>query len=205
MFAFLMAAPLLAQRHFDLLLDAEGAHRTGTNTDFTPGVRYDPQFSNGGGIGGGINWYFTDRVSLEAKVAALQTHMRVRSIGSDFVATADLGHAQIYPITAVLQWHMLEHGAIRPYLGAGVGHIIVRNINKQIGPTGAGGIKFQDPTGLVVDGGLEARLSKRLGLTADARYIPVETSSRATFIGTTSSVVVHERPLIVSFGIAYHF
>lgn len=200
----LAAVPSFAQRHVDFFLDAEGVRRTGTNQDFTPGVtRYDPSFTEGGGLGGGVNWFFSDRVSLELKAAGLVSHLRVRTMGSDFVATADLGDAQIYPITALVQWHLLEHGTFRPWLGAGVGHFVIRNINERIGFAGTG-IHFEDPTGFVVDAGTEVRMSKRFGLTADARYVPLETSARATIVGTPASVQMHVRPLIVGFGVVYH-
>ena len=199
------AAPLAAQRRVDLLFEVEGVHRASRNTDFTPGIRFEPSFNSGGGVGGGLNFFLSDRVSLEAKVAGLGTKMHVRVVGSDFVAVADLGYAQIYPISAIMQWHMLERGAMRPYVGAGVSHVILRNISKKVGTSGASGIKFKDPTGLVVDGGLEFSLGKRLSLFGDARYIPIETNSRAVFVGTTSAVKISVRPLIVSTGVAYHF
>jgi outer membrane protein len=196
------AAPLLAQRRVDLLIDAEGVRRTGSNFDFTPGTRFDPRFKTGGGLGVGLNWFLSDRVSVELKAAGVLSKASVRTVGSDFVATSDLGSAQIYPLTALLQWHMNEHGAIRPYGGAGAGHIILRNIGRQT--FAASGVRFEDPTGLVLDGGFEFRTSKRLGFYADARYVAIESTARAQFVGTQSSVAMHVRPLIVSFGIAYH-
>jgi outer membrane protein len=202
--AVVSAAPLMAQRRIDFLIDAEGARRTGHNESFTPGFRFDPQFGTGGGAGVGLNFFLSDRVSVEAKAAALESRLRVRIVGSDFIATADLGRAQIFPISAVLQWHLSEHGTIRPYLGAGVAHVILRDVNHSV--TGsATGIHFKDPTGFVVDGGLEVNLSKRFGIYGDARYIPVETKSTASFVGTTSAVQMNVRPLIVSGGIAWRF
>jgi len=200
----LAAAPVMAQRRIDLLIDAEGARRTGRNESFTPGIRFDPQFGTGGGAGVGLNFFLTDRVSIEAKAAALESRLRVRIVGSDFIATANLGRAQIFPISAVLQWHLFEHGTIRPYLGAGVAHVILRDVNRSVSSS-ATGIHFKDPSGLVVDGGLEFNLSKRFGIYGDARYIPVETKSTASFTGTTSSVQMNVRPLIVSGGIAWRF
>jgi len=200
----LAAAPLMAQRRIDFLLDAEGARRTGHNESFTPGIRFDPQFGTGGGAGAGLNFFLSDRVSIEAKAAALESRLRVRIVGFDFIATANLGRAQIFPISAVLQWHLSEHGTIRPYLGAGVAHVILRDVNRSVTPS-ATGIHFKDPTGLVVDGGLEFNLSKRFGIYGDARYIPVETKSTASFVPTSSSVQMHVRPLIVSGGIAWRF
>jgi outer membrane protein W len=203
--AMILAAPLFAQHRVDLLVDAEGARRTGRNAAFSQGVHFDPQFGTGGGIGLGLNFFLSDRVSIEAKAAVLQSQLRVRSIGSDFFAIANLGHAQIYPLSAILQWHLAEHGTLRPYLGAGVSHVILHNINRSVGGTGATGIHFKDPTGLVVDGGLEIQISKRWSVIGDARYIPIETKSSATFIGTPDSVEMKVRPLIVSTGVSWRF
>jgi outer membrane protein W len=202
--AVLIAVPLAAQRRIDFLIDAEGARRTGHNVSFSPGIRFDPQFGTGGGIGAGLNFFLSDRVSIEAKAAALESRLRVRIVGTDFIATANLGKAKIYPISAVLQWHLAEHGTIRPYIGAGVAHVILHNVNRSVSSS-ATGIHFKDPTGLVVDGGLEFNLSKRFGIYGDARYIPVETKSTATFVGTSSSVEMNVRPLIVSAGLAWRF
>jgi len=202
--ALLLAEPLTAQTRIDFLLDAEGARRTGHNVSFSPGIRFDPQFGTGGGLGAGLNFFLSDRVSIEAKAAALESQLRIRIVGNDFIATANLGKAKIYPISAVLQWHLSEHGTIRPYIGAGIAHVILQNVNRSISSS-ATGIHFKDPTGLVVDGGLEFNLSKRFGIYGDARYIPVETKSTATFVGTSSSVKMNVRPLIVSAGLAWRF
>jgi outer membrane protein W len=204
--AFLsFSATAVAQRRVDVFFDVEGVRSTGKASDFTPGVtRFEPQFQSGGGLGGGLNFFLSDRVSLEAKVAGLASKTRVRIIGSDFIGTADLGWAQLYPVSAVLQWHLAERRAIRPYLGAGFVHTILRNINKQVG-LGATGIHFKDPTGLVVDGGLELSLGKKWSVLGDARYVPMETKSKVTFPGTIARTDMSVRPLIVSFGLAYRF
>ncbi len=203
MVAAAVCAPALAQRSVALIIDAEGVHR-GSRATFEPNsVRYEPRFDSGGGAGAGLNFFFSDRVSLEMKVAALASRLHLRRSGSDFVTVADLGYAQIYPITALLQWHMLGGTALRPYIGAGAGHVILRNIDKQ--GAGVSGVHFEDPTGLVLDGGLEISLSKRWSIFGDARYTPIETRSRATFTGTTSSARIDVKPLVLSTGIAFRF
>lgn len=194
-----------AQRRVDLIIDAEGVRRTGTNTLLSSSntVRYDPSLGTGGGAGVGIDWYVSDRVSLEVKAAALQGNLRVAIIGVDYVLLSRLGHVQVYPITAVLKWHVLEHGSLRPYLGVGVAHIILNDIAKQT--SSFTGVKFDDPTGLVLDGGVIFQVSRRWGLSGDMRYIPVESSSRATFRGTSSAVDLNLKPFIAGFGIDYRF
>ena len=200
----LAAAPLMAQRRIDLLIDAEGARRTGHNESFTPGIRFDPQFGTGGGAGVGLNFFLSDRVSIEAKAAALESRLRVRIVGTDFIATADLGHAQIFPISAVLQWHLSEHGTIRPYLGAGVAHVILHDVNRVGQPVG-----HRHP----LQGSDRPRRRWR------TRIQPLETLGhlrrRALHPGrnevdgdvhrTSSSVKMNVRPLIVSAGIAWRF
>src|ERR1043165_4063794 len=99
---------------------------------------------------------------------------------------------------------MLEGVALRPYIGAGAVHTVLRNINRQVGE-GATGIRFKDPTGLVVDGGLELSLGRKWSFLGDARYVPMETNSRVTFPGTTSALDMKVKPLIVSFGAGYKF
>lgn len=199
----LCCAPVFAQKRVELIVDAEGVRRTGENTSVTPGTRFDPSFSTGGGFGVGIDWFTSDRVSFELKMAALESELTVRTIGSDFILAAQLGHAQVYPVTALVKWHVLEHGALRPYLGIGAAYVILRDIERQT--SRFSGINFKDPIGLAIDGGLMLDLSKRWALSADVRYVPIETSSRASFAGTESSVELNVKPLIAGFGIGYHF
>lgn len=198
----LIALPLLAQHAVEVIVDAEGVRRTADDVTFAPGrTRFVPTFATGGGVGVGVNLWLSDRFSFEAKAAGVESHLTVRSAGSDFVVNADLGYAQIYPITAVLQWHPMEHGTLRPYLGVGAAHIILRNIEKRSDLN----VRFDDPTGLVVDGGFRLRLSDKWSVIADARYIAIETRTKATFVGTNAVTELHVRPLIVGVGVGYRF
>jgi outer membrane protein len=205
LFLIATALPLAAQRRVDLIVDVEGVRRSeATQIQFVPGTtQFSPRFHTGGGLGGGVNWFFSDRLSLEAKVSALETDMNIQVFGEDNFASVHVGRAYIYPISAIVQWHMTEHGSLRPYLGAGVSHIILNNIEHNTGIFG--GVRFKDPTGVVVDGGLEWRVSDRWSFDGDARYVPIETNSTATFVGTGSSIRMHVKPLIVGFGVAYHY
>ena len=68
----LVAIPAFAQRRVDIFFDVEGVKRTGRLSTFSPGTtRFEPSFQNGGGAGGGFNLFVSDRLSFEAKVAAL--------------------------------------------------------------------------------------------------------------------------------------
>jgi len=198
----LFATPLLAQHAVELIVDAEGVRRTADDATFAPGrTRFVPAFATGGGVGAGLNLWLSDRVSLEAKVAGMESHLTVRSAGSDFVVNADLGRAKLYPVTAILQWHPMEHGTLRPYLGIGAAHIILHDVERRSDLN----VKFDDPTGLVLDGGFRLRFSSRWNIIADARYVAIETRTKATFVGTTAATELHVRPLVVGVGVAYRF
>ncbi len=201
-----VASPLFAQGRMDLLVDAEGVRRTGSNTSFVPGtIRFEPTFATGGGVGVGLNFFLGRNASIELKAAQLESNVRLRIIGSDSVQIITLGREKIYPLSAILQWHPVDHGTFRPYLGAGVVHTIFHDVNKQIPSTSVKATRFRDPTGLVVDGGLELAVGKNWSAYGDARFVPLETKSRATFVGTNSATDISVRPLIVSAGLAYHF
>lgn len=196
-----VACPLFAERRVDVFFDFEGVKTTGDPKSFGPGARFIPDFDTGGGLGGGVNWFLSDRVSVETKVAGMAAEMHLRVVTSDSVQNVNLGHVQMYPISAMLQWHMAERRMFRPYLGAGAVHTILRNIDKPL--PGASGVRFKDPTGLVVGGGLEISLGRKWAIFGDARYIPMETESRATFTGTQSFTTFNTRPLILSTGLSY--
>jgi outer membrane protein W len=202
----LVAVSAGAQERVDLLIDIEGVHRTAGVDPVVgaSGVIYRPDFDNGGGIGGGVNWHFSSRVSLELKVAVLWTGAEVRVVGPDFIGVIELEDSRVFPITAVVQWHPFEEGSFRPYFGGGVSHVILTNIGET---TLTPEIEFDDPTGLVLNGGVRLIMSKRWSLYGDAKYIPLETSGNVRFDDDEAPVEaeINVRPLVVAFGLAYHF
>ncbi len=197
----LLATPLFAQRRVDVFFDLEGVRKTGGNRSFAPGARFVPEFDTGGGIGGGINWFLTDRVSVETKVAAVTADMSLSVVTPGTAITFRAGDAKLYPISAMIQWHMAERRMLRPYLAVGAVHTILKDIDRNLGV--ATGIRFKNPTGLAVGGGLEISFGRRWSIFGDARYVPIETEARATFVGTPAMTVFNAKPLIVSTGISY--
>lgn len=198
-----VAMPSAAQKRVEWIVDAEGVRRTGATTFEPNEMTFVPRFDDGGGAGLGVAWFVTGRVAFEFKAAALASQLTVRRTGSDFITVGDLGYTQIYPISLVVQWHPIDSGSVRPYIGAGVAYVILRDVEKSAG--GVTGVAFDDPTGLVVNAGLRIPFSNRWSLNGDVRYVPVETRGRARFAGTDASVEMDVRPLIVGVGLAYSF
>jgi outer membrane protein W len=203
--AMVITLPLAAQRRVDLLVDVEGVYRqSGIDAGDATAV-YSPRFETGGGIGAGVNVWMTGRVSLEFKAAVLASEMELRFIDGDAVTVLDVGFVNMIPLSAVVQWHPFEEGAIRPYFGAGAVYVMMQDVEQreQTPQTNFGGA-----AGLLLNAGLRVPLSKRFALTADARYVPVETRGTVRFgdddiEGTAGELDV--RPLVVGFGLAYSF
>lgn len=203
LWTLLLASTVLAQRRVEVIVDAEGVHRS-SDVEIEPNrVSYVPRFDNGGGAGIGVAWFVSGRVALEFKAAGLASQLTIRRTGSDFITVGELGYAQIYPISAIVQWHPVDGGSFRPYLGIGAAYVILRNIEKSA--AGVTGVEFDDPTGLVINAGLRIPFSSRWSLNGDVRYVPVETSGRARFSGTGATAGIHVKPLIVGAGLAYRF
>ena len=191
-----------AQDRVELIVDVEGVHRQNGGAVSGAGSAYQPEFENGGGFGLGVNWHFSGRVSLEVKAAVLASDMSLRVEEGDFVALVDVGYVNMVPVTALVQWHPFEKGSLRFYVGAGVAHVFIEDIEAEgLVPR----TEFSNTTGLVVDAGLRIPMSKRWSFTGDARYIPVETSGTARFGPNGIEGNLDVRPLIVSFGLAYQF
>jgi outer membrane protein W len=167
LFVLLLAAalPAWAQRgHTDLIIDVEGVRSTATTeVPGQSGVSFEPRFKTGGGLGVGLDYYMSQHVSLEGKVTGIISDVQIVAVRSDTVTRLDLGHEQLYPVTALLKWHFTPiQTAFQPYLGAGVGHVVIRNIdNSALTALGASEIRFNDPTGFVVAAGVLLRTSSK--------------------------------------------
>src|SRR5205085_4219062 len=75
----LVATPVMAQRRVDLIFDVEGVRQNSKPSQFTPNERrFEPRFNTGGGLGLGVNWFMSDRLSLEAKASLLSSSVRLR-------------------------------------------------------------------------------------------------------------------------------
>ena len=198
----LTAVSVEAKPRFELIATADGVRRN-SGANLEPGIIYDPEFDTGGGLGVALNWHVAERASIEAKVSALTSNTRLRVMLSDFIGTVDLGRSNIYPVMLTMQWHpFADGGTFRPYVGAGVAHVLVQSIEATpLTPE----VDFNNPTGLLVNAGLRVSLSDAWHLVGDARWVPVETSGGVRFGPESPVIDMDVRPLVVGFGVAYRF
>ncbi|HEX7152575.1 MAG TPA: OmpW family outer membrane protein [Thermoanaerobaculia bacterium] len=206
LFSFLMVVPAFGQsRAFDLTgavvwVDPDSQ---GTFDNFDGDVA-DIEFDGTMGYGLAANIFWGDRISTEFAISRIDTEttLRRRAVGN---AGADL---EMMPITGVLQFHFIPNGVIDPYVGAGVGYVLFDQFEDRddLDDIDFERIEFEDDYGFVINAGLGIRISPRLGITLDAKYIPLESSARAVFVtGPDTETTVDINPVIVSAGLTLRF
>jgi len=197
----LLAVPAAADdRKLSFLVSAQWLERTGENdprSDLS-GTRFDLDFQRGAGLGLGLNWFFSDHFSLEAKTSLIESNstLRIRT-SPDSAIVVRLGRTRTYPTTGVLQYHFTTSGDVQPYIGAGTAYTFVQDVRSDFGT-----FEFNQDAGLVLNVGLDIELSEKWNVNLDAKYVPLETSSEAQSPGVSDLGI---EPIILSAGFRYKF
>jgi outer membrane protein len=175
----------------------------GTFDDFD-GDAADIEFDGTIGYGLAANIFWGDRISTEFAISRVDTEstVRRRAVGN---AGADL---EMMPITAVLQFHFIPNGVIDPYIGAGAAYVLFDDVEDpdDLDDLDFERIELDDDVGLALNAGVGIRLTPRLGITLDAKYVPLESSARAVFVtGPDTETTVDINPVIFSAGLTLRF
>lgn len=201
--ALFLSLPALAQqRFFDLTGNVVWADPTGNGSFNDLQDPSDIEFDPAIGYGVAANIFFGNHVSAEFAVSRIKPETSLSRRRAAFATSGDL---EMMPVTAVLQYHFAPNGFIDPYIGGGAAYVIFDDI-KENGIDGINSIDFKDDVGFAVNAGLGIRLSERLGLNVDAKYVPLESNARAVVIaGDESEGRVDISPIIVSAGLSLRF
>ena len=111
------------------------------------------------------------------------------------------------PITGILQWHFAPGGGIDPYIGAGAAYVLFDKTNVFHSAT-LSQINIKDDAGLALNAGVSFRLSRRLALTADGKYVPLKAGATPVYaaIPTIPIVLIGKiNPVIFSGGLTLRF
>ena len=150
-----------------------------------------------GEIEGG--YYFNPNVSVSLTVGAPPT---ATLYGTGPLAGLKLGKVTYGPAVAAVQYHITNFGKhFQPYLGSGINYtIVLKNHDAAVQ-----NLKVKSPVGVVLQGGIESWLSKRLSLFVDAKQIFLNTTARGTVAGAPARANIRINPLIVTGGLSFHF
>jgi outer membrane protein len=134
-------------------------------------------------------------------VLGVPPKIEARATGTVAFLGDDVLDARILAPTFFVNYHFGSPGDTwRPYLGAGVNYTKFVRIKSIL----ADDVKMSDSTGWAVQGGIDYALNKDWSLFASVAALKVKSkvvASGATVLQTT----IEFRPIVYSFGGAYHF
>ncbi len=205
-FLALLSFPALAQdRFFDLTAYAAWVDTSSEGTfDDTTADDVDVNFDGTLGYGVGANIFFGNRLSTEFAIVRVNSDVGFRRRAAGPVASTE---AEIMPITAVLQFHLLPNARIDPYIGAGAAYVLIDDVDApdELGNIDFESLDFDDDVGLALNAGVGIRLTNNLGLTIDAKYVPLESSATAVRTTGDEEVRFDMNPVIFSAGLSLRF
>lgn len=173
---------------------------------------------------GGINPTFPSEhvgVSTSYMPEVDVTYMATDAIGFELIASTTkhdangktgttgsigkLASTWVLPPTLTAQYHFNSHGAIRPYLGAGINYTIFWNEKASDGLEAAVGrthVKMDDSFGYALQGGIDIDITPKVFANLDVKYIDMDTTAHlhTTAIGN-QDVRVHIDPLVFGLGL----
>jgi outer membrane protein len=200
------AVPMSAQsRGFDLTGYVSWVDTSSEGTfDDTTANPVDVNFDGTLGYGLAANVFFGDRISTEFAIVRVESDVSVRQRAVNNVGDTQ---AELMPITAVLQFHLAPNGRFDPYIGAGAAYVLIDDVDApdELNNLDFESLDFDDDVGLALNAGLGIKITDNLGLTFDAKYVPLESSARAVRTGDTADVKFDINPVILSGGLSLRF
>ena len=200
------AVPMSAQsRGFDLTGYVSWVDTSSEGTfDETTSNPVDVNFDGTLGYGLAANVFFSDRISAELAIVRVDSDVTFRQRA---VNNPGDTQGELMPITAVLQFHLAPNGRFDPYIGAGAAYVLIDDVDSpdELNNLDFESIDFDDDVGLALNAGLGIKLTNNLGLTLDAKYVPLESSARAVRTSGTTDVKFDINPVILSGGLSLRF
>lgn len=150
-----------------------------------------------------VTYMATDAIGFEL-IASTTKHDASGKTGTTG-SIGKLASTWVLPPTLTAQYHFNPHGAIRPYVGAGVNYTIFWNEKASNGLEAAVGetrVKMSDSFGWAAQAGIDIDITPRVFANLDIKYIDIDTTAhlRTTAIGT-QAVRIHIDPLVVGVGL----
>jgi len=111
-----------------------------------------------------------------------------------------IGETKQLPPTVSVQYYFNPESKVRPYVGLGLNYTTF--FSTESIPGLGGDLDLDDSFGLAAQVGIDYDINEKWFLTADARYINIETTATNSAAGTTD---VEINPTVVSIGVGYKF
>lgn len=151
------------------------------------------------------------KVDSDTQLGATFVYMIDNSIGFEVLAATPFSHeitaggtkigeTKHLPPTVSIQYYFNATSKLRPYVGAGLNYTTFFN-DKTI-PSLGGDLELDDSFGLAAQVGIDYDIDEKWFVSADVRYINIETTATNSAAGTAD---VEINPTVFSFGVGYKF
>lgn len=177
------------------------------NTDPGDFDDVDIDFDSEPGYGLAVNFFIGNRLSLEASAYRFDPEAAATSNDPGIIA-GSFGSLEVIPLTLVLQLHLLPDSTFDPYIGLGVGYVLLDDIETQedLEQIDIERIDLDDDYGLVFNAGFSWDLMAGLAINVDAKYMPVDSGATVVFLtGPAQETSFEVNPLILSAGLSLQF
>ncbi|MGE0747103.1 MAG: OmpW family protein [Rhodospirillales bacterium] len=153
-----------------------------------------------------FTYMITPNIGIE--VIAATTPHDVNGAGA-ISSLNKVGDTWLLPPTALVQWHFLPQGRIRPYIGAGINYTVTYGEDASSSLAGALGgptrLELSNSVGWAVQGGVDIAITDRWFANIDVKYIDIDVDATITTGAVTRTTRVPIDPVVVGVGIGYRF
>lgn len=137
------------------------------------------------------------------------TYMATRNIGVELLGAVpfkhdigakgmgNIGSTKHLPPTLSLQWHFLPDATIQPYVGVGLNYTTFFSTRSKLGD-----MSLADSWGLAAQAGVDVKLNDRWFMTADVRYIDIDTKVKLNGQRIGKARI---DPWVATVGVGYRF
>ena len=148
-----------------------------------------------GYLEGEVAYFYNNYVSFGASIS----YLRSKELIATFSGRNDTGNINMYPISALVNFHIAPYGTLRPYIGAGV-HYTRINTDFQ-------NIAVDDSSGFLLQAGADYWFDKKWGVNLEIKQYFMEVDADLTQLTTPNTVTQQSTvdPLLISGGFVFRF
>lgn len=159
------------------------------------GLNVVPEVDDSTRPGATFVYMYTDNIGFEVLAALpFQHDITVNGIGK-------IGETKHLPPTFSVQYYFNPQSKVRPFVGLGLNYTTFFSSKTTLDGLG-GDLDLDDSFGLAAQVGIDYDLDEKWFLTADVRYMNIETTATNSAAGSTD---VEINPTVVSVGVGYKF
>ena len=163
------------------------------STDFTGAPGVSPSVDSNTQLGATFVYMIDNNLGFEVLVATPFSHD---------ISTTNLGvvgETKHLPPTFSIQYYFNSESNVRPYLGAGLNYTVF--FDDKLNGFGDD-LDIDDSFGLAVQAGIDYDIDKQWFVSADVRYINIETTATNAALGSAD---IDINPTVFSVGVGYKF